>query len=76
MEPKTALKVVVVLSFAGILFSGYLSYYELFVGGCSKAIISCGSKPFEIANLPACIYGFIMYSVIFVVSILGYRGKK
>jgi len=60
-----------VISIAGLLFSGYLSYYELFVEeGCSKAVISCGTKKVEIADLPACVYGFAMYAVIFVLTLV------
>jgi hypothetical protein len=36
----------------------------VFGGGCSN-----------IAGLPACVYGFGMFIVIFVLSILGIRGK-
>jgi hypothetical protein len=80
MSSKQAVLVVFFISIAGLLFSGYLSYYELFVpAGCSAAIINCGSKPVNIANLPACVYGFLMYLVIFMVtgtSLLLYKNKK
>lgn len=66
MPYKRTLQVILVIAIAGLLFSGYLSYYELFSeAGCGEAIISCGEKNFEIADLPACVYGFIMYLVIF-----------
>lgn len=61
--------VVFIIAIAGVLFSGYLSYYELFVpGGCSAAIVSCGTKNVTIASLPACVYGLVMYLTLFVVS--------
>jgi uncharacterized membrane protein len=70
MKTKVALTAIYWLSLLGILFSGYLSYSEMFLkvcvfgGGCSN-----------IAGLPACVYGFGMFIVIFVLSILGIRGK-
>jgi hypothetical protein len=80
MSYKQAVLVVFIISIAGLLFSGYLSYYELFVpAGCSAAIINCGTKAVSIANLPACVYGFLMYLVIFVVtgsSLIFNRKKK
>ena len=67
MSYKKTLQVIWVIAIAGLLFSGYLSYYELFVPeGCSAAIVSCGTKNVTIANLPACIYGFFMYLLIFI----------
>jgi len=69
MSYLKALQVAFVISIMGVLFSGYLSYYELFApGGCGEAIISCGTKPFDIANVPACVYGFIMYLVLLLVT--------
>jgi hypothetical protein len=77
MSQKTSLKIVFILSIAGLLFSGYLSYYELFVpGGCANAIVSCGLKKVTIANLPACVYGFFMYLAIFIISLLGLNKKS
>ena len=70
MNQKSALKIILVISIAGMLFSGYLSYGELLkktclIGGCSI-----------IAGLPTCVYGFIMYFIVFVTSLLGLRSKK
>jgi len=77
MSPKTALKIILVLAIAGLLFSGYLSYYELFVpGGCQQAAISCGIKKVTIASLPACVYGFFMYLLVFIFSVLGLKKEK
>jgi hypothetical protein len=66
MPYKTTLQAIFGISIAGLLFSGYLSYYELFSPvGCSEAIVSCGTKEFTLAGLPACVYGFAMYLIIF-----------
>ncbi len=53
-----------------MLFSGYLSYGELFkkscyMGGCSL-----------VAGYPACVYGFVMYLIVFIVAILGLKHKN
>ncbi|MFA6392146.1 MAG: hypothetical protein WCW66_05400 [Patescibacteria group bacterium] len=79
MTAKTALKTVLIISIAGLLFSGYLSYMEIFRGGCTDAIVKCsvGDKPVvDLGTLPACVYGLIMYMIIFVVTLLGLKGKK
>ena len=59
-----------ILSLAGILFSGYLSYGELFrkscyIGGCST-----------VGGVPACVYGFVMYLLVFLVSLAGLRSRS
>lgn len=77
MTQKTALTIIFVIAICGVLFSGYLSFYELFVpAGCSEAVISCGEKITSIASLPACVYGLVMYMVVLVVSGVALFGKK
>lgn len=78
MSYKSAVWIIFYISIAGLLFSGYLSYNELFVpGGCGQTVISCGSKPVDIAGLPACVYGFIMYLVIFMLTAVSlYTNRK
>ena len=71
MKPETALKIILVVSIVGILFSGYLSYSELSSGTCPIG----GSCP-SVARVPACVYGLVMYIILLVVSILGLVGKN
>lgn len=71
MKSKTALKIILVISLIGILFSGYLSYSELTVGVCP-----IGGGCTAVAGLPACVYGLVMYAIVFVVSLLGLKEKK
>jgi hypothetical protein len=73
MKQKTALSTILILSIAGLLFSGYLSYYEIWGGGCKLSFLQCGT--FKMANLPACVYGFFMYLIIFIVSLLSLNKK-
>jgi uncharacterized membrane protein len=71
MEKDTALKVILVIAIGGMLFSGYLSYGELIQqtcvlgGGCSSLF-----------GIPVCVYGFVMYTLVLIVSILGLKAKK
>jgi len=71
MKKQTSLITILIISIAGMLFSGYLSYGELIKktcsldGGCSM-----------VAGYPACVYGFVMYLIVFIISILGLKSKK
>ncbi|MFH1276745.1 MAG: hypothetical protein ABIH82_06560 [Candidatus Woesearchaeota archaeon] len=70
MKKELALKIIFGISIVGLLFSGYLSYSELFkktcpLGGCSFML-----------GLPVCVYGFVMYLAVFIISVLGLRSKK
>lgn len=47
-----------------MLFSGYLAYAEL-----SGTGISCGVVR-EMLRIPACVYGLIMYSIIFLLALI------
>ncbi|MDD5415946.1 MAG: hypothetical protein PHE48_02995 [Candidatus Daviesbacteria bacterium] len=76
MVKERALKVILIISLIGILFSGFLSYQELFVGSCNFLFVSCGVNSKPIAGLPACVYGLVMYLVVFIVSLLGLHSKK
>lgn len=70
MKRKTTLIIVLVLAVAGMIFSGYLSYYTLWGPGCTHAIVSCGTKPIKILGLPQCIYGFFMYTIVALLAII------
>ena len=71
MKKQTALKAVLVISIAGMLFSGYLSYGELVQQSCPL-----GGGCSAVFGIPACVYGFVMYAVVFVISLLGLRSKR
>jgi len=80
MSSKTSLKVILIISIIGFLFSGYLSYMEFFhPAGCSDAIVKCsvGEEPaVNLGTIPACFYGFMMYLIIFFVAMAGLSCKK
>lgn len=71
MTKNLALKIVLALSVAGMLFSGYLSYGELFRQTCPLAG-ACTS----VGSIPACVYGFVMYAAVFIVCAWGLNSKK
>lgn len=58
-NPRNLQTAILVLSIAGVLFAGYLTYYEMFVQKASE--------------LPACAYGLILYIIILIFSIIGIR---
>jgi len=65
MNSKRALNIILWLSVAGMLFSGYLSLTELTANTC--ALGGCQA----LAGIPTCIYGFVMYLAVFIVCLLG-----
>jgi uncharacterized membrane protein len=75
MKKQIALKIILWISIAGLLFSGYLSYTELFAGFCGATQLGMGSCT-NVLQIPACVYGFFMYLAVFVISLLGLKGKK
>jgi uncharacterized membrane protein len=75
MKQKTALWTIFGISIAGMLFSGYLSYGELIAKSCYAAKLGLGSCT-NVGGIPACVFGFVMYLIVFVISILGLRSKK
>lgn len=69
MNPKLALQIILGVAVLGVLFSGTLTYQEIFGQGAA----SCPSPgaPGTILGYPACVYGFFMYIVVAVVAFLG-----
>ena len=67
---KRALQLILVLSLAGLLFSGTLTYREVFA---SAAQCPSPGAPGTILGYPACVYGFFMYLAITIVAIVGLR---
>ena len=66
-----ALQLSFLLGVAGTLFSGVLSYRELF----GQAGLSCQSPgaPGTLLGYPACVYGFFVFLALTVVTGLGLR---
>jgi len=72
MKIKTCFIIILCISVFGMLFSGYLSYTELFAGFCGAAELGMGSCS-NVFQIPACVYGFFMYLLVFIFSALGLR---
>lgn len=75
MKKQIALKIILWISIAGLLFSGYLSYTELFAGFCGAAQLGLGSCT-NVFQIPACVFGFFMYLAILIVVALGLKSKN
>ncbi len=75
MKKESALKAILIISIAGLLFSGYLSYTELIAGFCGASKLGMGQCT-NVFQIPACVYGFVMYLAVLIISILGLKGKR
>jgi len=75
MKKDLSLKIIFWISVAGLIFSGYLSYGELFAKSCYSAILGMGECT-NVFEIPACVYGFFMYALIFIFSLIGLRKDK
>jgi uncharacterized membrane protein len=74
MKKQTALKTILWISILGMLFSGYLSFSELVLKKCAlENVFGTCSNVFHV---PACVYGFVMYLIVFVISVLGLRSLE
>ena len=67
--PKLLVAVLLVAS-AGVVFSGFLSYRELFASGSVPVCTPVG-EPGTILGSPPCIYGFFMYLTIAALAAIG-----
>lgn len=74
MTMRTALRIIFVVSLAGIGFSGTLTYQELW--GPSAAACPAPGAPGTLFGYPACVYGFFMYLLIAGLAFFGMRAKS
>jgi uncharacterized membrane protein len=58
---------VLVIASAGLAFSGYLAYRELFSAAAAPLCTPVG-EPGSVLGAPPCIYGFFMYLAIAVLA--------
>ena len=58
---RAYLNALLVVTIVGVLFSGFLTYYELFV------------QDYELSSLPACAYGLILYAIALVFTVIGLK---
>jgi hypothetical protein len=69
MTMKRALQIILAISAFGLLFSGVLTYHELF--GVSAQGCPAPGAPGTVFGYPACVYGFFMYLAITIVAGMG-----
>jgi uncharacterized membrane protein len=74
MDKNDYLKIIMAFSIFGMLFSGYLSWGDLFPGVSSA--FGCAAASTKILGVPTCIYGFIMYLIIGILSVMALKSKK
>ncbi len=77
------MKIIFVIGIAGLLFSGYLTWGEVFAPARECIITgqpapSCGANVglTSIFGLPVCVYGFAMYLLITCISGYALFGSK
>ena len=69
-----ALQLSFLLSLSGTLFSGVLTYRELF--GLSALACPAPGAPGTVFGYPACVYGFFVFLALTVVTGLGLRAGR
>lgn len=69
---QSALKVILGVSIAGMLFSGVLSYFEL----SQQVCVLGGACSTKILTIPSCVYGFVVYLITGIVSIIGLKSDE
>lgn len=74
MTVKRALLLILGVSLFGVVFSGVLSYGELFGAGAAK----CPSPgaPGTVFGYPACVYGFFMYLLLSGLAAAGLEAER
>lgn len=73
MTRLLTLKILFVIGLGGLIFSGVLSYQEVF--GSTAVTCPAPGAPGTVLGYPACVYGFFMYLAIVVVAGMGLRAK-
>lgn len=71
---RRALQIGFLLSVCGSVFSGVLSYRELF--GATAAACPSPGAPGTIFGYPSCVYGFFMFLAIALVTGIGLRASR
>lgn len=74
MTRQRALQAILAVGLFGLIFSGTLTYQELF-GHAGSTCPSPGT-PGTFFGYPACVYGFFMYLLIDTLAVLGLRAKS
>lgn len=77
MTMKRALGIILAISLFGVVFSGVLSYRELFAAAPAGQTCPAPGPAGTILGYPACIYGFFMYMLVAATAFWGLlAGRK
>ncbi len=74
MTKQRALQIILTVSVFGLVFSGVLTYREVF--GHAAATCPSPGAPGTVFGYPACVYGFFMYLLITGVAVAGLHAKS
>lgn len=74
MTKQRALQSILAVAVFGLVFSGVLSYQELF--GSAAATCPSPGAPGTVFGYPACVYGFFMYLLISGLAAAGLRAER
>jgi uncharacterized membrane protein len=74
MTMQRALQAILAVGLFGLVFSGVLSYQELFAGAARQC--PAPGAPGTVFGYPACVYGFFMYLLITALAATGLRAKR
>ncbi|MBD3280933.1 hypothetical protein GF389_05435 [Candidatus Dojkabacteria bacterium] len=72
---KKTMQIVLVIGIAGVLFSGYLSYDEVFTEECELGCSAVGDEG-KLLGIPVCVYGLTMYTIITILAAQALFWKK
>jgi hypothetical protein len=69
MTMRRALQIILGISLFGVVFSGVLTYREVF--GTSAVVCPAPGAPGTVFGYPACVYGFFMYLLVAGTALAG-----
>lgn len=76
LDLKKTMQIILLIGIAGMMFSGYLSYDELFTESCELGCSTAGDEG-KLLGIPVCVYGFSMYTIVTVLATQAlFLGKK
>lgn len=71
MSVKHVLQAIAIVSLLGMLFSGALTWREFAHPGAPSC--SALGTPGTLLGSPPCVYGLVMYTIVFALAIMGLR---
>ena len=73
MTPKLALQIILIIAFAGMAFSGVLTWREFTAAAATADSCAPVGPAGTILGYPPCVYGLAMYALVAVIAALGLR---